>query len=161
MLPADRLVVVFLGPHAKGEQFRDWPLHITIVPWFRNELSAEDIARQLAAELRAIMPFVATVGESTQFGYKGRKTVELIQTPTPLVTVEKIVRRFLKSQQSWIVDETTKKRLAFRPHVTRQGEMRTQKSGQIPIESISIVEQHGGYKEVVGVVNLGKQQEGS
>jgi 2'-5' RNA ligase len=154
MVPGDRLVVILLQPLPAGATFKSWPLHITIVPWFRTELPTEDVAAQLEDVLRAITPFEAVVGTTAQFGRGGRKTVELIDTPSPLLALERLTRRYLKRQQSWIVDETTRMKRPYSPHVTRQGEIRAQVGETIYVTQPSIIEQHGDHKEVVGLVDL-------
>jgi len=35
MLPGDRLICAFVSERKVGATFRLWPLHVTIVPWFR------------------------------------------------------------------------------------------------------------------------------
>jgi hypothetical protein len=139
MLPGDRLIVAFLEEHTEGHTFEDWPLHITIVPWFRNEVPTEDISI-----------------EAANFGRNGQKAVELVRTPTPLMAIERLVRRYLHRQGSWIVDETTRVQRSFRPHITRQATEQAKPQQQFYIPILCIVEQRGDYKEITAVIHLGQ-----
>jgi 2'-5' RNA ligase len=156
MLPGDRLIVAFLEEHTEGHTFEDWPLHITIVPWFRNEVPTEDISIGLRGVLQSIVPFDIRTGEAANFGRNGQKAVELVRTPTPLMAIERLVRRYLHRQGSWIVDETTRVQRSFRPHITRQATEQAKPQQQFYIPILCIVEQRGDYKEITAVIHLGQ-----
>lgn len=154
MLPGDRLVCAFVEPQEVGRQFTDWLLHVTIVPWFRlPDLSAQ-IAAGLAKALTPIQPFEASAGGMVKFGPKKNRPARLLELPTPFTEIEQRVRSYFHKKRTWLVDETTKRRHEFRPHVT------TQKSGELAegqtfkVDKLYIVEQKGDYKEIVGIVGL-------
>jgi len=154
MIPGDRLICAFIENRPNGDTFMEWPLHATIVPWFRLDMATSELATKIMQKLSAIEPFMVTVGGEAGFGHRGRKVVNLIETPSPLETIERLARRLLHDHDAWLVDETTKRQHGFRPHVTRQKSGRVQEGGTFTIENLYIVEQKGEYKEVVGRIDL-------
>jgi 2'-5' RNA ligase len=155
MLPGDRLVCAFVEPHTKGETFRKWLLHVTIVPWFRLPDASDAIAQGLEQALKSIGPFKATIDGETIFGPRKNRPAMLIDPPTPFIEIERKVRGFLHKKRAWLVDETTKKQYEFRPHVTVQGEKKLNSGDTFLCDKLYIVEQKGDYKEIVGEVKLG------
>ena len=77
MQPGDRLICAFVEPQAPGTQFKDWFLHITIVPWFRLDMPSSQLAEALKKNYIGSQPFEVKVENETHFGYKKRKLVNL------------------------------------------------------------------------------------
>ncbi|MDB5181616.1 MAG: hypothetical protein JWP13_379 [Candidatus Saccharibacteria bacterium] len=154
MVPGDRLFCIFLEPYTANYTFKDWPLHITIVPWFRTDISAEELGMEVDESLDEVEPFMVRVGVEARFGHRGRKLVNLIDLPSPLETIEKQIRDILHAHHAWLVDETTKKHRAFRPHVTTQKSGRLHEGNTFRCDSLYIVEQKGEYKEIVSRIAL-------
>src|SRR4051794_7330143 len=121
MNPGDRLVCAFVNPAVKaGAEFKDWPLHVTIVPWFRTDMTTGQLTAELKEALSGISSFTSTAGPSAKFGYTKGKVASLIQKPTPLDEIEKRVRQTLTIHEAWLVDESTRRRRDYKPHVTVQ-----------------------------------------
>lgn len=154
MAPGDRLICAFVEPQSESEQFADWPLHVTIVPWFRTPLTTATIVQALAKRLHNQPQFQVTLDGEAQFGRRGQKLVHLVQEPTPLMGIEQKIRSYLHKHDAWIADETTASRRPFRPHVTRQAHADVEAGSTFMCDTLYIVEQHGGYKAVVGEVAL-------
>lgn len=153
MLPGDRLVCAFVSDREVGNIFRDWPLHITIVPWFRAEVTTEKLAQKLRSGIQNVGSITVDIGPEARFGGR-RKLVNLVQAPSPLEDIEKTVRHVLRGEDAWIVDETTKKRSPFRPHVTAQSSDRLHESDSFVCSYIYIIEQKGDCKKVTGRIHL-------
>ena len=156
MLPGDRLVCCFVSDQAVGTQFKKWLLHVTIVPWFRLEDSTEHIAEGLAESLAAITPFESRVGETARFGPRKNRLAYLIE-PAQLPDVEQRVRNYLHKKRAWLVDETTKRKRSFKPHVTYQGDDHLEEGSTLRFDRVYIVEQKGDYKEIVAEIPFGKR----
>lgn len=154
MLPGDRLICAFTKIFETGYEFKAWPLHVTVVPWFRLEASTEEIAADLADGLRVIEPFEVRMDGIEFFGRHKNKRVNVVVEPTPLSGIEAEVRDYLHSRQAWLVDETTRRRLPFRPHVTAQGTSHLSKGNTFGCDRLYIIEQLGKSKAVVGSVGL-------
>lgn len=153
MLPGDRLICLFVSPLATGYQFGRWPLHVTVVPWFRTNKATDEIA-DIMASVVAWGPLRLIAGEETGFGYRGRKRVTLLQGSSELESIEQKVRTLLHNYKALIVDETTKKRGPFRPHVTHQQGKSLSKGDIFVCNSLYIVEQKGDYKQITATINL-------
>lgn len=154
MLPGDRLVCAFVEPLAAGSRFAAWPLHVTVVPWFRVALSNDEILVGLQEAVAGIHPFTVIMDGDAHFGRRGQKPVSLVVLPSSLVGIERTVRRFLKAHGAWLVDETTKRRQTYRPHVTVQGNERLQHGDEFGCDKLYVVEQLGGAKTVSVLVEL-------
>lgn len=154
MLPGDRLVCAFVEPQPVGTQFKTWLLHVTIVPWFRLEEATAVVAEGLVRALTIVGPFTAVgVGEAL-FGPQKNRPVRLLEPSAPFMQSEAKVRSYLHQKRAWLVDETTKRRYEFRPHVTAQGDLLLPAAVSFEIAQLYIVEQKGDYKEIVAEVRL-------
>ena len=152
MLPHDRLICDFVDEFKIGEVFSNWPLHITIVPWFRVDTPTDQIAQGLQKSLTPVKPFTLTVGESAVFGPRKRQAHVL--EPSQLTEVEKRVRKYFHQKRAWLVDETTTRRYDFRPHITFQGDEHLQLGDRVQIDRLYVVQQQGGHKLVAGIIEL-------
>lgn len=154
MQPGDRLVCALVGPLAVETSFVAWPLHVTVVPWFRMNLPTAKLAAGLQRLLGGMKPFRVTVHGEAHFGHRGRKLVSLVALPTPLITIEAQVRDFLKAHEAWIADESTKRHFAYRPHVTLQRTRRLAEGEGFVCGRLYIIEQLGDAKIVTAAVEL-------
>jgi 2'-5' RNA ligase len=153
MLPGDRLVCAFVDKFKIGDIFSKWPLHVTIVPWFRLEASNEQLTRGLQKALTPIKPFRVEVSEVALFGPKKNRPAHLLE-PSQLSDIEQRVRKYLQQKRSWLVDETTKKRRPFKAHITFQGDEHLEKGSTVQIDKLYVVKQHGDHKSVEAVVEF-------
>ena len=154
-MPHDRLVVAFVQNPVVGDTFTDWPLHVTVVPWFRVSLSTEELAKCLTDALSGVQPFEVVMSVEALFGSRQNKTVNIVWLPSPLQTIEKRVRKLLRNRKAWLVDETTKQHEKYVPHVTAQKDERLYEGDCFVVDRLYVVEQKGGHKEVTGEVLLG------
>ena len=146
MQSGDRLVCVFVNQVPNGVEFKEWPLHVTIVPWFRADVYPDDLLAEIKANLSEVRAFDVHIGPEVTFGRA--KTANLIQQPTPLDDIESAVRAVLKGHGAWLVDETTKKKRSYKPHVTAQSNVRLHEGESFWCDRLYIVEQMGGHKTV-------------
>jgi 2'-5' RNA ligase len=155
MLPNDRLVCAFIEPQAIGARFKTWLLHVTIVPWFRTSASSESITSGLSRAVTSIHPFEAVADGEVNLGPRKNRPARLLRQPTPFTQIEAKVRAYLHKRRSFLVDETTKQKHEFRPHVTVQAGSSLDSDATFWCDRLYIVEQRGEYKEVVSEVVLG------
>ena len=155
MRPGDRLVCALLQPLGTGTIFKEWPLHVTIVPWFRLDIPTDQLSTDLRKVWRGVRPFNVEMGaENVRFGHQKGKLVTLVKLSSPLVEVEKRLRSYLHQQNAWLVDESTRARRDFRPHVTVQGAGRLPEGEVFRGDRLYIVEQLGHEKAITGHVTL-------
>jgi 2'-5' RNA ligase len=143
-------------PQQIGATFQSWLLHVTIVPWFRLDAPSDVIARGLQEALLPIVPFEVQVNDQAMLGPRKNRPAMMIAQPTRLTGIEQKVRSYLHKKRAWLVDETTKRKYNFRPHVTTQGERALQPGDKFYINRLYIVEQKGDYKEIMSEIHLGK-----
>jgi 2'-5' RNA ligase len=153
MIPGDRLLCLFVEDKRSGDTFSEWPLHLTLVPWFRTDVRSEDLGRKLRERLGKLKPFDVIIEGEANFGAR-RRLVSLVAEPTLLHTVEHEARDLLHEVGAWMVDETTKKRRQFRPHVTAQKSGRLHVGDSFSCGSIYIVGQLGGRKEIMEKITV-------
>lgn len=154
MLKGDKLICLFVQDYSLGDKFTHWPLHITILPWFRNDLSTDRIIEEICKELQSYASFSLNISQEAYFGSKKDKLVNLIKPDKTLSSIEKTIRSYLKAKRSWIVDETTKRKIQYSPHVTVQSSERLIAGDKIKINKIYLIEQKEENKEVVGIINI-------
>lgn len=157
MLPGDRLVCAFVEKQPIGATFKDWPLHITIVPWFRLDIPSIQLAEQLQKHYIGSNVFRIAVLEEIQLGYKKHKLANLLAGPE-LMKLEGQTRRLLHAYNTWVVDEADRTRQGFRPHVTVLGTGRVHQGDSFDCDRLYIVSQHGDFKQVDSVINLAYEE---
>jgi 2'-5' RNA ligase len=153
MLPGDRVICAFVTQQSVGSIFTDWPLHITIVPWFRLDSTSAQLAEQLKKHYISSNAFTVTVLDEVRFGYKRTKLVNLVGAPE-LMKLEGQTRRLLHAHKAWIVDEADKTRRGFRPHVTALSTGRVHSGENFMCDRLYIVSQHGNFKRIDSVITL-------
>jgi 2'-5' RNA ligase len=136
----------FVKKQSVGATFKDWPLHLSIVPWFRLKISSLELANELHEHYVGSQPFQVNVLQEAQFGYKKKKTVNIVDTPE-LRRLEGQTRRLLHTHKAWIVDEADKTR-NFHPHVTTQKTKRAHEGDSFKCDCLYIVSQHGDFKQI-------------
>ena len=151
MRPGDRLVCAFVDSIHVGHEFTTWPLHVTIVPWFRNEIASEELAADINDYMDTTV-FHVEMGEEAKLGHG--KVGNWVQQPTPFTDIEPRVRAALKNHGSWLVDETTQKQRPYKPHVTAQKANRLHEGDKWQCDKLYIVEQKGDHKEVMAEIYL-------
>lgn len=154
MVPGDRLVCALVEPLSEGATFSEWPLHVTVVPWFRVDIPTDRLASLLSSALMSVHSFEAVTDGTAHFGRGGKKLVHLIAVPSPFWDIEHRVRELLHRQQAWTVDETTKKLWPYQPHVTNQPSAQAREGQIFAVDELYIIEQQGGQKVVAAKVTL-------
>lgn len=151
MIPGDRLVCLFIGDKPKNK-FTHWPLHLTLVPWFRLNLQSPELVNLLHRKLINLKPMTLTYMGRSLLGNK--RNVTMIEATPKLNQLEKIIRQTLKEAEAWLVDESTRKKRNFLPHVTDQKNISFPTNEPIICQRVFLVEQFGRYKQVVGFFDL-------
>src|SRR6185437_17165171 len=104
MLPSDRLLCVFVEHLNQGDQFTEWPLHVTVVPWFRVDMASDKLAAEFCDNICDFKSFQVVMGDETKFG-RG-KTVNLVALPTLFTEIEEQVSMVLERHDAWRADKT-------------------------------------------------------
>jgi hypothetical protein len=115
------VLVYFLEAPAAGHRYacrrRDWPLHVTLVPWFTANES--QLTQHLIKTLATCRPFRSRIGRAIQFNPDTR--VSLIETPTGFTSLHNLLVSSLVEMAGSIQDDRFLGE-AYRPHVTHPNE---------------------------------------
>lgn len=145
----DFVLVAMAEPQEVGRRFNEWPLHITLVPWFTapDLSSVTNICRQAAAHAT---PFSVKVLDREYFGAH-RLPVMIIEKHPKLVQLHNDLLDMI-TNAGWDVPGRYT-RSQYKPHVTRHHGKDA--SGSVAIDAIYIVEKlEQGYRKVVGKVTF-------
>lgn len=155
MHSGDRLVCAFTKQREVGQLFKDWPLHVTIVPWFRLGVETDHLVQDLHLVWRDEAAFDVHMGEEdTHFDHQKNRMATTVALPSPFVGLEQQLRDYLHNHDAWIADELAGRRYSYRPHVTVQREGRLGSGDRFRCDQLYVVEQRGGEKAVVGTIAL-------
>ncbi len=141
-VPNGSLIVVYLvEPRQPGDRFRrtrlDWPLHITLVPWFSVK-SETAVIPELDSLVSNYPQFPVTVGQDAMFGPDKNIPVSIVATPEPCRKLQDILVKALRyhgaifASERWIGAE-------YRPHITHHGSRRDQAGDTEHVRSITLV----------------------
>jgi 2'-5' RNA ligase len=113
-----QMLAVGVEPFKKGEIFRKWPLHVTIVPWF-IEARQRRLIDGLQEVQSATKPFKITMGSTALFGFKKNTPVRLIEESDLLQTLHlKNLAAVYNSKGQF--DERNQVGYKYRPHITER-----------------------------------------
>jgi hypothetical protein len=135
----ENVVAIVLEHIDVGREFIEWPLHITIVPWFHG-YDAKKLDDLLAGLAASFTPFRAKAGPIEKFGPKKDVTVNVIDDSKELKELHQAVfytletNDFIIHQKDFVGD-------GYMAHVTHQTHAFLKEGAQITIKSFSLIEQ--------------------
>jgi 2'-5' RNA ligase len=148
-----RLVVVLpLVPMAAGVRFafRDWPLHLTVVPVFETAASVEDIAARLATF--AGRRVTVTVGPDEGFGRSGGITAAVIEPSIELTALHGSLSAALAPLDFENPEYTG---VGYRGHITVKPHGRVYPGDVLTLTQLALVDMTpGNQREVLAVADL-------
>jgi hypothetical protein len=158
------LVCAFVEPQKVyvGQEFdrKDWPLHVTVVPWARREAPASEMVASLRETAHGIQPFEAAVNGQDHVRFVPSRGVNLLEGEP----WKNLYDTFLPA-----VDQHANTRLArvysgqslpkgYRPHITSQSSGNVAQGDTFPCEYLYVVDKKPGVhgvRRVVGQLRLG------
>lgn len=158
MTEGSLILVAMVDPAAVPERFRrrrsEWPLHVTILPWFTvpdEALFIDFLEKHLPSE----QSFMATVGADADFGANGEISVSLIENRQPFAVLHNYVFEAVKDHGGGMMANTWIG-ASYRPHVTHQGDNRLHKGDAFAVSSLTLVRLlKDDVCEVVATISLG------
>lgn len=153
------IIVAMVDPATAPKHFRrrrlEWPLHVTILPWFTvpdEAVLIEFLKRHLPSE----PAFEAIIGEDVAFGETGETPVSLVENRAPFAAVHNYVLEAVVGQQGTLLMNTWI-RESYKPHVTHHGDNRLYPGDAFMVQSLSLVRLlDKDMCEIVTTVSLGK-----
>lgn len=135
----EHVIAITLEPIKIGQEFIEWPLHITIVPWFPcdDEIKLDEILMGISQKHPA---FTVKVGPLERFGPKKDVKVNLI---TPNSKLTKLHREVLKNldKNGFEVHQKEYVGPGYRPHITHQLHGHFDTGAKIEIDSFTLFKQ--------------------
>ena len=147
MQPGDRLICAFIKQRQTGGTFKAWPLHVTIIPWFRLGEPSDRIAAGLEQAFSTVSPFTAKIQGETRLGPKKNRPAHLLE-PGSYPELERLARRYLHKKRAWLVDETTKVRRPYLPHITFQGDEHLEEGESVHCGRLYIITRQSDHKRI-------------
>lgn len=153
----ENVIAILLEPLQLDREFIQWPLHITIVPWFHG-YDEEKLDLLLAGLAKAVKPFSAVVGDVEKFGPKKDVAVNVIDDNSDLIKLHEIVfnelerNGFVIHQKDFVGDK-------YRAHVTRQPISNANFGDELEIKSLTLIKQERLKKSGVVVKKAVKEYE--
>lgn len=152
----DRMIAGFVHPVQVGDTFTEWPLHVTIVSWFRTTLSTSQLDAVLAEAYKGVEPFVTTVGPEAYFGPLRSTLVNLITLPNQFT---ELFNRTMQVVNRHAIKMVAKPHNPYRPHVTVHKHGRVHEGQTISCDRLYVirycVEDGRRFKRIEAEVVLG------
>jgi 2'-5' RNA ligase len=160
--PGDCVLVSLLQPLAPAERFRHWPLHFTVMPWFRTPLSDQDIHAEFGNIIHSFPRFTLTMGQEAYFGHDGKVPVRVAQSPNQLEKLHTELFAMMQQHPKFHILDMQHCGKNFRAHVTlhtdeplREGDIVA--CNELQLVRLSHIHPGGSTKEIVSEVRLHDQ----
>lgn len=151
-----RLVCAFVEPQLLGKKFKltDWPLHVTIVPWFQLKGSESELNNDMQAVLMRQQAFTAHVDTQSHTRFNSRK-VSLLRQSQWQDLHEKVLE--VVARHAGVVATKLYIGLYYRPHVTFQKIGHLNPRDEFYCDSLYVVERQGRYRQIINRLELGHE----
>lgn len=149
------MVCAFVEPQAIGALFKrvEWPLHVTIVPWFRLKVSQEQFIQTLQKELSGYRPFKTEVTRPGH-SHSGLRRLSLLKKESWQPIHETVLEIVLR--HATMAVPLTFAHQHYRPHVTYQKHAHLNTGDTFTCDRLYIVEQKSDYKQITAEIIFGK-----
>lgn len=147
----DFLIVCMLEPIGVGAQFTRWPLHMTVLPWFKAP-DLEIVIRRLKPLVAAHKPLTLQIGERAYFGPAGKLPVMRLENTAGLQAMHMELLAAV-TEAGWLLEgRYTGER--YTPHVTQQAGHDA--AGKLYFDKVYIAEAlPQGYRRIAAAMELG------
>lgn len=151
------LLAFILEPLEKGSQFIAWPLHITLVPWFRTAHKEAQILYDTKTAVEQFEPFTVRGVQRAQFGWRGSVAVTAVASPA-LHDLHRALLGTLERGQYQLMN-TRHMGDSFQPHVTKKGNVEFKPGHELLLDRVYLIKApisnpRTRTKTVTGVVEL-------
>jgi hypothetical protein len=135
----ENVIAILLEPIGLDEEFIEWPLHITIVPWFHgyDEYKLDELLEKISRQRQG---FSAKVQQIEKFGANKDVEVNVIDDCPPLYELHNQVFTELE-KNGFIIHQKDYVGETYRAHITRQPHGHLDSGQIIKINSFSLIHQ--------------------
>ena len=160
MRPGSLILVTMAEQVEQGYTFerkrQEWPLHVTLVPWFETDANKNDVIKRLTNTVRTLNAFDAVIGAEDNFGPNGDVRVNVVSDPHHFSFLHNVVVAALDELAPKYISEIYM-RENYKPHVTHHGTNHMHIGDIVHVQDVAVVEyQEHNMCEVAAFVPLGK-----
>lgn len=136
---SQRILVCMVEPVGVGYEFErsDWPLHVTLVPWFKVT-DQSWFTSGLARIVGELTPLQITLGDKELFGSKHDVPVRVVVPNKELTNLHNELLNLVKEWGSLLSDRFVGKK--YRAHVTHYDEKSPAYDTELTMDNVCIVE---------------------
>lgn len=131
------LLAFMLEPLEKGDQFIGWPLHITLVPWFRSNFGSEHVARDIEATILGTDRLTVRGITRSMLGRQRNVPVTDVVSSDLHDLHRKLLTVF--DNDAYTLSDSKYTGANYRPHVTKKGNKELKPGHEIEIDSLYLV----------------------
>lgn len=132
------ILAFFLDPQEQGEQFIKWPLHITLVPWFRSEFGTQRLWKDINAITSGIKWFPARGIARSLFGRRGDVAVTEVVSSQLHDLHRALMTIFDNDAYNMTAADHTG--VNYSPHVTKKGSAELKPGHEVVVDSVYLIE---------------------
>ncbi len=129
------MLAVLLERKEAGNEFGRWPLHVTLIPWFKLEKPVQELSASIQHLLDTFQQFSVKVGSQKQWG---RNTVFTINSPALHALHNGLLQ--LINQEANITAPMRFVGEDFQPHITQKAYATVQPGFSVTIKKIYLIE---------------------
>ena len=140
------ILIALLDDHRPGDAFAQWPLHVTLVPWF-SPLDLNQFIEELKSKAGMYTQITSTVGEQRIWGPHTVNVIDRVpvlqELHTELLALVRLHGRLLINEQYTGENYT--------PHITHQADISAYQNSSVIISGLYLIDRPsgGGMKTVV------------
>lgn len=135
-LKPDQILVVLLEQLPAEQEFSNWPLHITVLPWF-NGVDQTTLDKELLELTANTTPIKVDLGAQEMFGANKDTPVRTLNDSPELVRIHQKIKDIVTASSGNILNPKYTGK-AYRSHVTIQSNKQLQKS--YILDNLTLVE---------------------
>jgi hypothetical protein len=114
--PTEYMFVYLLEAKNPGDTFNEWPLHITLLPWFKLDVPISEFKTELNNQLAEVQSIAVKVGPERHFN---KRAVNLIESSAGLLDLHELLLDFVKNNGEFTVSQSFVGP-QFKPHIAKR-----------------------------------------
>ena len=153
----ENVIAILLERMPLNKEFIEWPLYITIVPWFHG-YDAKKLDSLLVKISKSHKGFTAQIGPLEKFGHKKEVAVNVVDDCDQLDKLHLDVFNTLE-KNDFIIHQKDFVGETYRAHITRQPKGHKNEGDRIEVGAFALVKQERLKKSGAIVKKIVKQYE--
>lgn len=131
------LIAFMLEPMDKGDTFIRWPLHITLVPWFRTPNETAQIVYDISDAATKFKPISSRGIQRARFGWRRKVQVTALAS-SELHDLHRQLLSMLENKGYNLVDKKHTG-VSYQPHITKKGNAEFKPGHELIVDRIYLI----------------------